>query len=432
MTKALLLRVGIDKGSGGSHAPIFPSGVFEYVPIPEAKQTSYPYTYSTLIGRSGKPLSEFVRHKVKDATPHFDPEFDTRTYGDPTPNKRRQLLRLERGDLLVFYAGLQPRPEIDDPRLYIIGLIDVDQVHDLGRVSVGRYPELRRRIGDNAHLFRSRADEALVIVQGRKNGSRLFDKALPLGDSTAHMLPDLCQLGYNGSLLRSIGHWIKGESQVEALRSMLEQGPASLITPKTRLYRYVVATDRGCAPNPFGGYCTLALCKPNIIRKGARVGDWVVGLWPKRWRNEFTQTWITYAMRVNEVLTFDEYFNDERFQAKKPCAMKSGDNIYCRDEKGQFIQLKNNCHHQKNTAKDTRVDRLLVGSLFWYFGGTQATLPVQLGYVVPARRASQYSDMTESKARAFISWLSENYRVGIHGEPRDGVGRNHSHPRRPC
>jgi hypothetical protein len=42
------------------------------------------------------------------------------------------------------------------------------------------------------------------------------------------------------------------------------------------LYSYVVRSDSGFAPNPFGEYCTLACCKPQI-RKRARVGDWIVG-----------------------------------------------------------------------------------------------------------------------------------------------------------
>jgi Nucleotide modification associated domain 3 len=37
--KALLLRVGIDRGTGGGLGPIFPDGTFEYVPIPERKRT---------------------------------------------------------------------------------------------------------------------------------------------------------------------------------------------------------------------------------------------------------------------------------------------------------------------------------------------------------------------------------------------------------
>lgn len=51
-----------------------------------------------------------------------------------------------------------------------------------------------------------------------------------------------------------------------------------------KLFSYVVAEDRGFAPNPTGGYCTLANCKcrhegirwRNIVEL-AKVGDWIVG-----------------------------------------------------------------------------------------------------------------------------------------------------------
>ena len=33
--KAILLRIGIDKGLGGALGPIFSNGFFEYIPIPE-------------------------------------------------------------------------------------------------------------------------------------------------------------------------------------------------------------------------------------------------------------------------------------------------------------------------------------------------------------------------------------------------------------
>jgi len=43
-------------------------------------------------------------------------------------------------------------------------------------------------------------------------------------------------------------------------------------------YSYLVEHDFGLAPNPFGGYCTLTVCKP-IIRKSSklRIGDWIIG-----------------------------------------------------------------------------------------------------------------------------------------------------------
>ena len=102
--KATLLRVGIDKGTDGALAPIFDDGSFEYIPISESDAKSKEdRTYGNTIGRSEKPLSTYLPEEIENRTMHFDPEFDTFTYGDPT-YKRRFLLKLERGDLLVFYA----------------------------------------------------------------------------------------------------------------------------------------------------------------------------------------------------------------------------------------------------------------------------------------------------------------------------------------
>ena len=40
MTKAVLLRVGIDSGSGGIQGPLFNDGSFEYICIPDRKGVS--------------------------------------------------------------------------------------------------------------------------------------------------------------------------------------------------------------------------------------------------------------------------------------------------------------------------------------------------------------------------------------------------------
>ena len=102
--KALLLRVGIDKGSGGTYGPIFEDGSFEFVPIPETYRSCTATTYGERIGRKGKPLSTYVPPALWHVPMHDDPEFETCTYGDTTA-KRRSLLELGDGDLLVFYAG---------------------------------------------------------------------------------------------------------------------------------------------------------------------------------------------------------------------------------------------------------------------------------------------------------------------------------------
>ena len=81
-----------------------------------------------------------------------------------------------------------------------------------------------------------------------------------------------------------------------------------------KCYTYIVARDFGFAPNPFGQFCTLATCKPKI-RSAAQIDDWVIGIGPKRSKQAGK---VIFAMKVTEALSFTEYWNDERFQMKKP------------------------------------------------------------------------------------------------------------------
>ena len=84
---------------------------------------------------------------------------------------------------------------------------------------------------------------------------------------------------------------------------------------KPKLYSYIVTHDSGFAPNPFHEYCTLACCKP-VIRRCAQEGDYVIGLAPKDPANQATK--VVYVMQVSEKKTFQEYWECERFQVKKP------------------------------------------------------------------------------------------------------------------
>lgn len=95
--KVAMLRVGIDTGSGGIHGPLFQDGSFEYIPIPDGRRDDE-RTYGNTVGRRGAPLVEYFPARRRSAMAnqpiHFDPEFATFTYGDPTPPKAG-LRRLE-------------------------------------------------------------------------------------------------------------------------------------------------------------------------------------------------------------------------------------------------------------------------------------------------------------------------------------------------
>lgn len=105
------------------------------------------------------------------------------------------------------------------------------------------------------------------------------------------------------------------------------------------LFSYIIEHDLGFAPNPFHGACTLACCKPRI-RKKAAVGDYILGTGAVK---PNLRGHICYWMRVDEILTFDQYWADYRFRRKKPVMsgttfLRYGDNIYHRDTSGTFRQ----------------------------------------------------------------------------------------------
>jgi len=190
----------------------------------------------------------------------------------------------------------------------------------------------------------------------------------------------------------------------------------------------VVARDFGFAPNPFYGTCTLATCKP-VIRKVAAIGDWIVGTGSARNKR---QRHLVFAMKVGETLKFDQYWNDPRFQQKRPKFTGSkkvayGDNIYHRSATGQWIQERS--HHsyadgrknEANVKTDTKADRVLIGSDFVYWGGSGPLIPPQfrqLNSDIRAVRGHKNNFPSEFVAR-FIGWLKSQPEWGCVGRPFD-------------
>lgn len=182
--QVVLLRVGIDSASGGMQGPLFEDGSFELVPIPDNFKHSIKNseTYGTTRSPSGRSLLDYfpakMQEKCCDQCIHADPEFDTFTYGDPTKGAKRGLRRLQQGDLLVFYAGLEPWPEGGAQQLYIVGYFSVAWAGiatELGEV------ELSAKFRRNFHVkhrdvFEDQK-ERLVLVKGDET-SRLLKKAV--------------------------------------------------------------------------------------------------------------------------------------------------------------------------------------------------------------------------------------------------------------
>ena len=208
--RILFLRVGMDLGYGGL-GPLFPDGTFEYVPIPEnpKKASSRSLRFSQISARSGGSLEQFVLPRYRCASAHYDPEFETFTYGDPTKYKRGQLRRLMREDLLVFYAGLRPPEQRTGSRLYLIGYFTVQKIYEVTLQQPWPLPTLQH-LWANAHFRRNACDPGLVVVEGSPKASRLLRIAVPLSNQRQEVLPDLQdRLGLTGSIKRAgAGRWV--------------------------------------------------------------------------------------------------------------------------------------------------------------------------------------------------------------------------------
>ena len=178
--KAAMVRVGIDTGSGGIHGPLFRDGSFEYIPIPDGFGIDQ-RTYGNTMGRHGRCLIDYFpkprQAKMMDQSIHFDPEFTTFTYGDPTRPKAG-LRRLQAGDMLVFYCGLEGWGFKSKPALYLIGYFEVSAAGKA--VSFGP-DDLRDLFSENFHVrhpsIHNKQVDDLVLVKG-SSSSRLLNKAV--------------------------------------------------------------------------------------------------------------------------------------------------------------------------------------------------------------------------------------------------------------
>lgn len=198
------------------------------------------------------------------------------------------------------------------------------------------------------------------------------------------------------------------------------------------LFAYTVADDIGFAPNPFHGCCTLATCKPEL-RHAAKPGDWVAGVGSvvKDQRGK-----LVYAMRVQEKLSFDEYWGSSRFKKKQPLRSGSikqryGDNVYHSAETAdEWIQQ--DCRHSyddgtpnpDHVRRDTRHSEVLVSQEYVYYGASAIEIPTRFrnrpeGDLFVALRSYRRNFPADLES-AFVAWLESLISdVSVHGDPLD-------------
>lgn len=227
--KAMLLRVGIDKGTDGVLAPIFKDGTFEYIPLSEkVAGSSEEKTFKNTMGVHGRFLSHYLPEKIHGRLLHNDPEFETNTYGEQTV-KGKYLLKLEKDDLLVFYAGLTPHENtVFDEALYIIGYFIVDDVVDFNVLEDNQVNTMKKELVNNSHI-KFNGLENLVVVKG-KDSSRLMEYAVLISEKKLnkigrnyHAVSKEMEalLGISGSIQRSIPPRFVVGSHVENLKDLL-------------------------------------------------------------------------------------------------------------------------------------------------------------------------------------------------------------------
>ena len=184
-----------------------------------------------------------------------------------------------------------------------------------------------------------------------------------------------------------------------------------------RIFSYVVVSDRGFAPNPFGGACTLACCKP-MIRRSARQGDLIVGMSSRCER-------VVYAMYVDRALDFEAYWSDAVGVGKRPVRAGSirarcGDNCYEPLPDGGFRQLpsrhsnKDGSENRKHLRRDIGGKQVLIGERFAYFGKEGPPLPAELAFLRTGRgHRCKFSD---AQVRTVVEWF-EGLPRGLRGLP---------------
>jgi len=192
-------------------------------------------------------------------------------------------------------------------------------------------------------------------------------------------------------------------------------------------FSYKIEHDFGLAPNPFGGYCTLAVCKPTIRNnKNLQLGDWIIGTGSVK-LNKLHH--LIFAMKVEERITMEAYWDDPRFQYKKPVINGSlvqmyGDNFYYKDTSTKKWKQKDGAHslHKGLTNDDhLKVDTggkyVLISKTYFYFGDNAIKIPKRFLEVCSEGRNMKGPAIPEKIADDFISFLHSKYEIGIHGDP---------------
>jgi hypothetical protein len=207
-----------------------------------------------------------------------------------------------------------------------------------------------------------------------------------------------------------------------------------LADPPPVLYTYCIPFDDGAAPNPFWGTCTLAICKP-VIRRVARVGDWIVGTGSRESPMGDTSGQLVYAMKVTDIMSMSAYdhWTHRQLPAKVPAwrsrdhRRRLGDSIY--DFSVDPLRQRRGVHGQENLATDLSGHNVLLSNEFYYFGDHAIALPNHLLPIVKQGQGHR-SSSNQPFVSEFSSWLGGLLVApGVHGQPQLDLFKDADSPR---
>jgi hypothetical protein len=191
------------------------------------------------------------------------------------------------------------------------------------------------------------------------------------------------------------------------------------------LYTYCLRFDDGAAPNPYWGVCTLVICKP-VIRRTAKVGDWVVGLGSANESGRDLSRHVIYAMQVTQKLELSEYdtYCGEHLPGKFPdlssqdFRRRVGDCIYDYAH-GEEPFLRPSVHNEPNRKTDLGGENALLSDHFYYFGTSAIELPECLRDIAHPQQGHKSHSNTPFQ-EPFIAWIGAlNLEPNVpHGDPR--------------
>jgi hypothetical protein len=170
-----------------------------------------------------------------------------------------------------------------------------------------------------------------------------------------------------------------------------------------KLFSYVVDHDQGYAPNPEGGFCTLAKCKYGTVKsKNGSIrrnivelteeGDWIAGTGGADIQKTAGHGKLIFAMRVDEKIPLEEY---------------------CQGNEGSRIDASHDIPEKDRLA--------LMSYHFFYFGQNAidvSEIPRKhLDHPFEKTGPGHRCDFTEEFVEDFARWLKATFKVGVHGPP---------------